>query len=175
MRKFPQILAGLMLIAALLGCSSTPADFSTPTPASMPAESASPSAPPLAGPAAVLLPALSGAWQIKLSQSGGIMGMSRMLDVSSNGDLLVTDLRGGQSNPSRLPADKLAELTSLVAESAYQPASAPAGCADCFIFDLEISSGGERFQVQMNQIDLASSGLQPLVNFLMAYLKIVIK
>ena len=160
MRKTPQFLAVLIVIAALLGCRTVSSVFSTPEanpePTNLPAPSASPDH----------LPALNGDWQISLTKSGGIMGMFRKVDISAAGDMIFTDMNGKETGKSRLPEEKLAVLTKLAGDTVYMPLGAPSGCADCFIFDLQISSGGETFEAQLNQIDLPASGLEPLVQFL---------
>ena len=164
MLKLTRILAGSILVFVLLGCRTMTAAFSTPTAAPLPSAPAEPTG------LAMELPALSGDWHIKVTQSGGIMGLSRMLEISSGGEMAVTDLRSNKKNQVTLTADKLAELTKLVEATKYQPVSVPSGCADCFIYDFDISGGGKKFQVQLNQIDLANSGLQPLADFLGDYL-----
>jgi len=165
MRKFIQFLAGFMAIVAMLGCRTVTAVFSTPGPVPNPTAPLAPTA------AEQQLPALSGDWHMTITQSGGIMGMERTLEISSTGAMTLTDARSHASSQSQLPAERLAALNKLVAGSQYRAAAMPAGCADCFIFDIQISSAGENFQVQLNQIDLVDSGLQPLVDFLAPDLK----
>ena len=64
-----------------------------------------------------------------------------------------------------LSADELSKLNELVSSAEYIPASKPDGmaCADCFIYDLEIQTNGEKFAIQLNDISLPNSGLEPLV------------
>jgi hypothetical protein len=168
-RKYSRPLAGILILVVLLGCRSLSGTFATPTP---PPEPTNPV--PLATPA-LSIPVLNGDWHINLNKSGGIMGLSRSLEILSSGEMNLSDLRIRKTSQTRLPADRLSELTGLVANSHYQPVSVPTGCADCFIYNLEISSGGQTFQVQLNQIDLTNSGLQPLVDFLGQYMNAVIK
>ena len=167
MRKFIRFLAGLALAAAILSCRTVTAVFSTPGPLPNPTAPAPNPTEPLASTApAQQLPALSGDWHMTIIQSGGIMGMMRTLEISSTGAMTLTDARSHTSSQSQLSAERLAALTKLVASSQYRAAAIPAGCADCFIFDIQISSAGKNFQVQLNQIDLVDSGLQPLIDFL---------
>jgi hypothetical protein len=165
MSKFIQFLAGFVAVVAILGCRTVTAVFSTPGPVPNPTAPLAPTA------SAQQIPALSGDWHMTITQSGGIMGMERTLEISSTGETTLTDARSHASSQAHLSAERLAALTKLVAGSKYQPAAMPSGCADCFIFDIQISSAGENFQVQLNQIDLVDSGLQPLVDFLAQDLK----
>ncbi len=170
MRKVTQYLACLMVVISLLGCRSELAVISTPAPIPVFEPTSEPT-----GAVGKHLPALSGAWRVTLTQSGGIMGMTRTVEVSPDGDMLFTDLRGGKTGQSSLSKDRLALLTKLVAASVYEPVFEPTGCADCFIFELSIFNINEKFQVQINQIDLQNSGLQPLVDFLIEELNGAVK
>ena len=163
MRTFSRYLAGCFLILMVLGCSSSPEETVIPTQLSQPTRLLLPTASPTSQ---GQLPKLTGTWQIKLAQSGGIMGMARNLEVSSDGIIIVTDQRTNKTNQGRLTADKLAGLIELVSSSSYQPVSSPAKCADCFNFEIDITNETGTFQVQLNQIDLQNSGLQPLVAYL---------
>ncbi len=113
------------------------------------------------------LPDLLGAWRITLNQSGGIMGLSRSIDVAGDGSIAVTDLRSGKAWTSQLTTERLQVLGKMVAAASYVQARATAGCADCFIFHLSVISETGKFEVQLNQIDLANSGLQPVIDFLL--------
>ena len=117
------------------------------------------------------LPKLDGDWRIFLTQSGGIMGMSTSVEILSSGAVTVTNQRTKESKQSKLSVDQLKTLMDLVANTAYQPVTQPSGCADCYIFDLEITSGNQKFQAGMNQIDLQNSGLEGLISFLGVFIK----
>lgn len=168
MIKIHQFLGGFLIIVVLASCSNQASVLPTPSPSQLPQPTNPAAATVEVIPTApgVKIPALTGDWQIILNQSGGVMGMPRTLLVSSSGDISLTDLRNKKTSRAVLSADEMLTLTGLVADSRYEPASAPSGCADCFIFDLEIVSGAEKFGVQMNQIELVNSGLQPLITLL---------
>jgi len=160
MRKLLQFLAIFIAIIAPLGCRSgsmlivTPVQSSKATMIPVPAV-------PLSH-----LPLLNGTWRIALTQSGGIMGLSRRVEILTGGEMIFTDPRSTRSKQYRLSEEKITVLVRLVSNSVYLPVEVPSRCADCFIFDLEIASADQKFQVQLNQIDLGNSGLEPLVNFL---------
>jgi len=114
------------------------------------------------------VPVLNGSWEIKMRHSGGIMGLSRSIDVSSNGSYMVTDERTNKIVNGKLDADELSKLTTQVNSARYSPAVPLDGmaCADCFIYDFEIHGGNGNFRANLNDISLPNSGLAALVDTL---------
>jgi hypothetical protein len=104
-----------------------------------------------------------------MTQSGGIMGLSRSIEVSSDGNYTVVDERANRTVTGELTANELAELNELVVTSNYVPATKPDGsvCADCFVYDLEAQVNGEKLSVRLNDFTLPNSGLEPLVTYLL--------
>ena len=168
MQRFKQYLI-VVLMLLLAACARIPGSTAVPTMPVEPTNAVAATAP------ANSIPKLNGEWRIMLTQSGGIMGMSKSLEIDGSGAATVTDLRSKKTSRAVLPADTLKKLAELVANASYQPASVPAGCADCYIFNLVITSGSQKFQVEMNQIDLQTSGLQDLIGFLGESLKSIDK
>jgi hypothetical protein len=123
------------------------------------------------------LPALDGNWKIKMTHSGGIMGLSRSIEISSDGKYTVMDERASKTIARELTADELSKLKEQVETSEYIPASQPDGraCADCFIFDLEIQGSGDKFNIQLNDISLPTSGLETLVTYLRGLIEAALK
>jgi hypothetical protein len=154
MRKFLMFVSILLIALGLLGCSIFYSILPTPTPDIFPTQSAQ------------RMPKLTGDWHIRMEQTGGIAGVSRTLEISSSGEMTVIDEHSKKQNTSQLPPDKFAMLKEVVASTVYRPISQPMGCADCFIFNLQIDNGKERFQVQIDEVNLPNSGLESLVGFL---------
>ena len=96
------------------------------------------------------------------------MGLSRSIDVSSNGSYTVTDERTNKIVNGKLDANELSKLTTLVNSAKYSPPIPPKGmaCADCFIYDLEIQGNNGNFSAELNDISLPNSGLASLVETL---------
>jgi hypothetical protein len=162
MRKLVLSAVALLLAVPLLGCGAFYSVFSTPAPSPSPLPTPVPTNP------AQKLPLLSGEWQIRFTQTGGIAGVFRNMEISSSGEVKISDrtTHPGEEVVTHLTAEKLVTLSDLVAASSFRPASMPTGCADCFIFDLQITGSDGNFQVQLDQVELPDSGLQPLVDFL---------
>ena len=118
-------------------------------------------------PTAQAFPSLSGDWTIQMTQSGGIMGMLRTIKIQNNGKFHLEDPRSKQSTERQLTSSQMKKLTGLVNSARLQGPSKPdAACADCFIYDLQITSGGQTFATQLNDVSLPNSGLEELVHFL---------
>jgi hypothetical protein len=109
------------------------------------------------------LPTLENKWTIKLTHSGGIMGLSRSIEVSSSGMYIVTDDRSGETKEGILPAQEVADLKELAASVQYSPVPKETGCADCFIYDIAISGTTKLFTAHVDDVTLEDSGLGPLV------------
>jgi hypothetical protein len=112
------------------------------------------------------LPKLTGDWHLRMEQSGGIAGISRTLEISSNGETTITDAQTKKQSVGQLSADQIAQLTELVASSSYKSPLKKTSCADCFIYNLQIDNGGKIFQAQVDELSLRNSGLEPLIGFL---------
>lgn len=113
------------------------------------------------------LPALGGNWTIKLAQSGGIMGLSRSLEIRSDGTYTVINNRTAAKKDGQLSKDQVAVITKQASAINYSPITGPEqyACADCFVYDLEIT-GTSRFSVQLNDVSLPNSGMEPLITSL---------
>jgi hypothetical protein len=109
------------------------------------------------------LPALAGSWTINMTHSGGIMGLSRAIEVDSTGIYTVKDDRTEQTFTGQLSEEELVDLINVVKSTTYAPEKAPHGCADCFIYDLQIISDSGRFSAQVDDISIEESGLSDLV------------
>jgi hypothetical protein len=113
---------------------------------------------------------------IKMVHSGGIMGMLRTVEILHNGKLTVTDDRARKSVNGQLSTTDLLELTDLVASLSFASPSKPGkGCADCFIYTIEISTPIGTTTMQANDITLLDSGMEPLVTFLRDVMDSVLK
>ncbi|HNH77439.1 MAG TPA: hypothetical protein PLD33_02240 [Anaerolineales bacterium] len=120
---------------------------------------------PETGQNAISMPSLQGDWRIKLTHSGGIMGLLRTMEISSDGSYTVTDERSSQTVTKTLGPKELQELTRLISSAQYIAPSGPNGmvCADCFVYDLEIKGSDSTFTIQLNDISLPDSGMAPVI------------
>ena len=106
-------------------------------------------------------------WTVKMAHSGGIMGLLRVIEVSSTGNFTVLDERTQKTVNGQLSEAEISHLAELVAKAVLAvPGKPNNSCADCFIYTLEISTTGKPFQAQVNDISLPGSGLEPMITFL---------
>ena len=111
-------------------------------------------------------PDFKGPWSIRMVQTGGIMGINRSIEISEGGNFTAIDERSEGRQQGRLTPQELDQLGLLLESIRYTPDTEPHGCADCFIYEIEISREDEKFTVQLDDINLDNSGLEPLVTFL---------
>jgi hypothetical protein len=110
------------------------------------------------------LPSPAGDWKLKLTQSGGFAGVNLTVEIDSHGQLTATDKRTGRTVSQSLPADTMRRLSQLYSQvSLTTPRGPGSGCADCFIYSLELSSGGRPMQIQLDDTTLAGSGMADLI------------
>jgi hypothetical protein len=141
------------LIIALLvaSCTNLPANTPTDIPAATPT-----------------LPAVSNEWTVKMTHSGGIMGLMRSVEISSDGNYTVTDDRTRKDIKGKLSESELETLSGVVTNAKLTNSDKPgiSVCADCFIYELEILSNGKISTIQLDDITLPGSGMEALVNSL---------
>jgi|GEM_PF-542157 len=152
---------GLLLIPFLLtlltGCAAAAPQDGVPIPLPSPVQTG----------LGEHLPELSGDWQLQFRQSGGYAGLSRTLEISTTGAMNIDDGRSAQKKTAQLTPEKLAELTRLVGYATFKRPPQPPGCADCFLYNLQLTTSAGVYLVQVDEVSLSDSGLQDLVDFLL--------
>ncbi len=111
-------------------------------------------------------PALSDDWSVNMIQTGGIMGMKRSILISSDGAYQVLDQRTQKSATGTLTEAQRAEVKETLTGLKFTAPSLPSACADCFIYNIEIESNGQKMKIQLDDTTLPGSGFEPLVDSL---------
>jgi hypothetical protein len=112
------------------------------------------------------LPSPSGNWTVKLNQSGGIAGVLLTVDISSNGQLNAEDQRSLRSVTQTLPAQTITKLNQMVSGISMSPRSfPPSGCADCFIYNLEIQSEAANVHLSVDDVTMKDSSAVDLIAY----------
>ncbi|MFH1183615.1 MAG: hypothetical protein V1755_01060 [Chloroflexota bacterium] len=109
-----------------------------------------------------------GSWRtIRLTQTGGFAGVHLEIQVSSEGWVTAKDQRSGRAVTSPISEGALRELNQLIAQTRL-PATEhlQSLCADCFIYELEITSGAGVIRIQVDDTNLGESGARELIQFL---------
>ncbi len=113
------------------------------------------------------LPSPVQSWEISLTQSGGLAGVSLTVTVSSAGQLTAEDHRSGRRVTRSLSPQEITSLAALYASDLQvirQPARS--GCADCFVYDLEASYGGRVTSIHADDTTLEASGAGDLIRMM---------
>lgn len=144
---------GMMLSLLMLGCASaSAAPTSQPTPVSV-----------------------ETGWTIKMTQSGGIMGLKRSIEVNSDGSYTVNNERPSQHVSGTLTKSQLDGLTNLLTTMQFTPAHPAGVCADCFIYEIDIQVNGNQTLIQVDDLSLPDSGMNPLITELRGLMESALK
>jgi len=112
-------------------------------------------------------PSPAGDWTVKLTQSGGFAGVMLTVQVSSDGKLTAENQRTRRSVTQTLPPETVAQIKPQVARVLQvTPAVPHSGCADCFLYRLELTSGDGSTRVEADDMTLADSGIADVVRLL---------
>ena len=111
-------------------------------------------------------PELEGDWSVKMTLSGGIAGLLRNIEVKSDGSYTVTDERANNTVEGELKKEELAKLEEMISTLEFSTTKTQSICADCFVYDIEILSGGTKMLVNVDDLTLEDSGMGTLVQFL---------
>jgi hypothetical protein len=111
-------------------------------------------------------PALEDDWSVNMTLSGGIAGLMRTIEVKADGRYTVADQRAGNTASGELTEDELARLEEMLSTLEFSTSKNPSACADCFVYDIEIISGGQKMIVNADDVTLGDSGVGPLAQFL---------
>ena len=120
-------------------------------------------------------PVLAEEWSVKMTVSGGIMGLLQSIEVQSDGAYAAADQRVGKIVKGEVAADDLATLEQLLSTLKFSAPENPPICADCFVFDIEIESGGRKMLIHADDITANDSGIGELVQFLRERLESALK
>jgi len=111
-------------------------------------------------------PALGNEWDVWMMQSGGIMGMMRSVQVFSDGVYTVTDSRTDRTITSSLANTEIVGLQGMITEADFIIPKPSGVCADCFVYNLESEWEGKKVVVELDDLSLPESDLEPLVTYL---------
>lgn len=120
-------------------------------------------------------PALEDGWSAQLALSGGIAGLLRNIVVQSDGSYVVTDERANRVVEGALTDSELASLEEMIASAQFTAPEIQAVCADCFVYNLEIESGGQKMIVSADDVSLGDSGIGEVVQFLRGLMDAALK
>lgn len=110
------------------------------------------------------LPSPSSNWTVKLNQSGGIAGVQLSIEISSNGQLRAEDQRSHRIVTQTLPPQTITKIHQLIANTSVSVTGVPqSGCADCFIYDLEIQTEESDYHINVDDVTMKNSNAADLI------------
>ncbi len=135
----------ILALAVFLAACSPRSSFSTPQP----------------------LPSPGANWSVQLTQSGGFIGVHLTVQVTNDGRLTAEDQRAGRTVTQDLPPGAMANLRHLYSGlTVPTPGPVQSACADCFLYDLRLTSDGQTLQFHADDTTLASSGAAEMIAYL---------
>ena len=111
-------------------------------------------------------PALDENWSVTMTLSGGIAGLMQNIEVNSDGSYTVSDQRAGNTKTGTLTETQRTQLKGMLEGFQFNSPKVPSGCADCFIYEVAITSSGKKMIVSADDVTLGDSGMGELVQFL---------
>ena len=111
-------------------------------------------------------------WRLHLLQSGGFAGVSRTLELSSDGALIASDRNRTVELSGALEAAEIKSISDLLAAACpFRGEPRPEICFDCFEYSLQAEVDGVRFEFQANDMGLDDSPSGALIAALRGFLE----
>jgi len=111
-------------------------------------------------------------WRLHLLQSGGFAGVSRSLELSSDGALIASDRSRSVELSGTLEAEEIKPITALLAAACpFNAEVRPEICFDCFEYSLQAEVDGALYEFKTNDLGLDHSPAGALIAALGALLE----
>jgi len=148
-------LISIFLISFILvACAGASVSTDEPKPLSTPAN----------GPASAC--GVPSQWTIQLNRSGGIAGVDETMTLDSGGRLTVQSERSSRDVQQTISQDQVNTIAGLLSQACpFEMQPNDAGCADCFLYKINIQMNGQSYVLLATDVTLTED-LQPLVGAL---------
>ncbi|MGD8406735.1 MAG: hypothetical protein PVJ21_23965 [Anaerolineales bacterium] len=106
-------------------------------------------------------------WSIQFDRSGGFAGLDESLTLDSGGSLEVQSERPPTKVEMSVSQAQVDAITDLLVQACpfVNDSTKGDGCADCFVYDLNIQIDGHIYSVQATDVTM-SEDLHPLIDAL---------
>lgn len=149
-----KIIPILLFSFVLSACAGAPVSTLEPSPLGTPVNG---SASPCSAPSQ---------WTIQLDRSGGFAGVDDSLSLDSGGNLRVQSERPSRDVQKSLSKDQVNTIAGLLTRACpFEMRPNDAGCADCFLYKLNIQMDDQTYVMLATDVTLTED-LQPLVGTL---------
>jgi hypothetical protein len=110
-------------------------------------------------------------WAIEFNRSGGFAGFNESLTLDSGGRLTVQSERPAAEIRKTLSNEQVNAVSGLLAEACpFEMKPNDAGCADCFLYKLDIQMDGRTYVMLATDVTLTDE-LHPLISELSGLLQ----
>lgn len=109
-------------------------------------------------------------WHLTFHFSGGFAGFDRELEIRSSGEVNARDRRRKLDIAGKASPEDLAELTARVTALKSGTTSRVPACADCLNYQIRVDVGGQKLNLDLNDLSVAGSDAEPLVKSLVRLL-----
>ena len=108
-------------------------------------------------------------WKIEFTLSGGLAGQSHSLSISSDGSIVVQDLRKEEKHESTISQDEIKKIAAMLTQACpFESKRTNSRCADCFVYMLNVSMNGKQYSLDANDLNIPESSA-PLIGYLGSY------
>ena len=105
-------------------------------------------------------------WTIHFERSGGFAGFDESLNLDSSGNLTVQSERPPVDVKKTISNDQVNAIAGLLAEACpFEMKPNDAGCADCFLYKLDVQMDGQTYVMLATDVTLTED-LHPLIDVL---------
>jgi hypothetical protein len=105
-------------------------------------------------------------WTIQFNRSGGIAGFKQSLTLRSDGSLTIQSESPPANVQKSISTNQVSNITNLLAQACpFEMAPNEAGCADCFIYNLNIQMDGQTYVMLGTDVTLTEEA-RPLIDAL---------
>jgi hypothetical protein len=110
-------------------------------------------------------------WNIQFNRSGGFAGFNESLTLDSGGNLRVQSERPAVNVQETISGDQVNAISGLLAQACpFEMKPNDAGCADCFLYKLDVQMDGQAFVMLATDVTLTEE-LHPLIGVLSEFLQ----
>jgi hypothetical protein len=151
MKKAISILLVLILLSA---CGGAPTETQEPAPLGTPADQAT---------ASCKTPTN---WAVQFNRSGGIAGFNEALTLQSDGNLKIKSENPPTNVERTISPDQISGIANLRDQACpFEMSPNDAGCADCFLYKLNIQMDGQTYVLLATDITMRDD-VRPLIEAL---------
>jgi hypothetical protein len=142
----------LIFCIILSACAGEPVSTIEPAPLGTPPDSSS---------SACSVPA---SWTIQFKRTGGIAGFNQSLTLQSDGNLKIQSENPPANVEKSISKEQIDNITNLLAQGCpFKMEPNDTGCADCFIYNLNIQMNSQTYTMLASDVTLTNQ-LHPLID-----------